>query len=297
MAQTTISPKSSLNSKFITINGSKMHYIEAGEGDPILFLHGMPASSYVWRNIIPAVCEKARCLAPDLIGMGQSDKPDISYDIQSHIQYIDAFIKALNLKNVTLVVHGLGSIIGFNYAAQNTDNIRAIAFYESYLGELDSWQKFSLPMQQLMTALQNHPDHSSTLEDKNLIKKIFNIACLRKLSQEEFENYSQPFLQSSDRKALEYYVKEFPFGSKDPQIVQLILNYTNYLQQSAVPKLMLYHVPGFITSIAQVEWCKEHFKNLTLADLGEGLHFVQEYNPQEFSQALLNWYNSFTQSR
>ena len=101
-----------LQSKSITVKGSKIHYLEQGAGDPILFIHGIPTSSYLWRNIIPSLSQGARCIAPDLIGMGASDKPDIDYTLSDHIEYIDAFIKKLNLKNITLVLHAWGSVIG-----------------------------------------------------------------------------------------------------------------------------------------------------------------------------------------
>src|SRR5258707_79307 len=106
-------------SQYVDVYGSKMHYFEQGEGDPILFLHGIPTSSYLWRNVIPHISTLGRCIAPDLIGMGKSDKPDIEYSLSDHIKYIEKFIDTLKLKNLTLVLHGWGSIIGFNYAIRN----------------------------------------------------------------------------------------------------------------------------------------------------------------------------------
>src|SRR3990167_11121560 len=105
--------------KFVSIKGSNMHYVDSGSGSPILFLHGIPTSSYLWRHIIPALSSQARCIAPDLIGMGQSDKPDIDYRVFDHIAYLEEFIDALELKNITLVLHGWGSVIGFDYARRH----------------------------------------------------------------------------------------------------------------------------------------------------------------------------------
>lgn len=116
-------------SRFVTVKGAKMHYIETGQGEPVLFIHGMPTSSYLWRNIIPKLADKAHCVALDLIGMGESDKPDIDYTVNDHISYVECFIEALGLRNITLVMHGWGSVIGFDYARRHPKNIKALAFF------------------------------------------------------------------------------------------------------------------------------------------------------------------------
>ena len=125
-------------SNFVEVHGSKIHYIDEGKGEPIL-LHGNPTSSYLWRNIIPHLTNNARCIAPDLIGMGKSDKPDIEYRFFDHVQYIEGFIDKTNLKDITLVVHDWGSGLGFHYAMRNEDKIRGIAFMESILAPIESW--------------------------------------------------------------------------------------------------------------------------------------------------------------
>jgi len=129
--------------------GSNIHYVEQGQGDPIVFLHGMPASSYMWRDVIPKLAGSARCIAPDLIGMGQSDKPDIEYTVFDHIKYIEKFIEELGLENMTLVLHGWGSVIGLDYAMRHPEKIKAIAFYEAHLAAFQDWSHLSLPLQEL----------------------------------------------------------------------------------------------------------------------------------------------------
>jgi len=128
-----ISPKFPFESKFVDINGSKMHYVDVGKGDPILFLHGQPTSSYLWRNVIPYLQKNGRCIAPDLIGMGKSGKPDIAYTFDDHYDYLVKFIEKLNLKNITLVIHDWGSGLGFHYAKYHPNNIKGIAFMEALL--------------------------------------------------------------------------------------------------------------------------------------------------------------------
>src|SRR5579864_146670 len=141
-------------SKYVNVLGSNMHYVETGEGDPILFLHGIPTSSYLWRNIIPWLATLGRCFAPDLIGMGRSDKPDIQYSVFDHIKYIDAFIQRLKLEKITLIMHGWGSVIGFNYAMRNEKNCKGLVFYEAFLRSLNGTDT-SLPYQEGLMAMED----------------------------------------------------------------------------------------------------------------------------------------------
>jgi pimeloyl-ACP methyl ester carboxylesterase len=137
-------------SNFVQVHDSKIHYIDEGKGEPMLFLHGNPTSSYLWRNIIPHLTDKARCIAPDLIGMGKSDKPDIEYRFFDHARYVEGFIEKMKLKDITLVVHDWGSGLGFHYAMRNEDKISGIAFMESILFPLESWDMFPAADEELL---------------------------------------------------------------------------------------------------------------------------------------------------
>jgi len=129
-----------VTSKFVEVKGSKIHYLDVGEGDLIVFLHGVPTSSYVWRHLISQLSKHARCIAPDLIGLGDSDKPDIEYKITDHIDYITDFIDVLGLKNITFVLHAWGSLIGFSYAMKHPENVKGVAFFESYPRAITNWE-------------------------------------------------------------------------------------------------------------------------------------------------------------
>ncbi len=142
MTSEAISAAFPFESKYVDVLGSKLHYIDEGSGDPILFLHGNPTSSYLWRNIIPHVTSKGRCIAPDLIGFGKSDKPDIEYRFFDHVKYIAGFIDALDLQNTTLVIHDWGSALGLHYAVRNESNIKGIAMMEAILMSVPSWDAF-----------------------------------------------------------------------------------------------------------------------------------------------------------
>ena len=278
-------------SEYVNVHGSKIHYIQSGKGDPILFLHGMPTSNFLWRNIIPVLAEQAHCIAPDLIGMGKSDKPDIEYNLLDHIKYIEGFIKALNLRHITLVVHGWGSVIGFNYAANHEKNIKGLAFYESQVRAAVRWDMLSLLEQQLASMLKNkQSSYKAVVENNFFIDKLLPRSVLRELTEEEMAYYREPFKDAKSRKVLWQFVLDRPFGDGPDEITQLIDDYSKWLQKTSVPKLMMYTIPGFITPVSTIMWCKEHFPNLTIVDLGEGLHFIQETNPQVFAEALAEWY-------
>ncbi|MEM6955762.1 MAG: alpha/beta fold hydrolase, partial [Myxococcota bacterium] len=155
MSDRPISPDFPYESKYLDVHGSKIHYIEEGKGDPILFLHGNPTCNYLWRNIIPYLSGHARCIAPDLIGMGKSDKPDIRYGFFDSYRYLATFVERMELKDITLVVHDWGSGLGFHYANENRSNVRAIAFMES-LHDVPDLKKLSTSMR-IATAFLRSP--------------------------------------------------------------------------------------------------------------------------------------------
>jgi len=283
----------SFDSKYMEVKGSKIHYLDEGQGEPMVFVHGVPASCYVWRNIMPPLQSKARCIAPDLIGFGLSDKPDISYSIQDHISYFNCFIQTLGLKDITLVLHGWGSVIGFNYLLENSENVKAIVFYEPHLQPETDWNHLSLPIQQLSYLKDLSPNlEKMILIDNYFLKKIFPLSMLHIPSKKVMEQYLAPFQTPASRKPLLQYINELPLGKIETQTSKLIAHYSEFLQTSNQPKLLLYSVPGFFTPIETVLWCKAHLKNFKCEDLGEELHFAQETMPARFAQILDTWYSS-----
>lgn len=284
-------PAREAHSHFISVNGSNMHYYDVGSGDPILFLHGIPTSAYAWRHIIPAMSSQGRCIAPDLIGMGQSDKPDIEYRVFDHIAYIEAFIDALKLKNITLVLHAWGSVIGCDYARRHEKNIKAIAFYESHLQPVLNWDQLSLPVQQFATLL-NRPGASyrAVMTQNYLIEKLLPRSVIRELTDEEMAHYRAPFPTPESRKPLWQYVNDLPLGKGPDDVVKLIQQYSEWLQKTKIPKLLLYAIPGFMTTIENVKWARDHFPNTETVPLDDALHLAQESVPDQFSDALLKWY-------
>jgi haloalkane dehalogenase len=273
-------------SHYVDIHGSKMHYIEEGIGDPILLLHGMPTSSYLWRNIIPHLISLGRCIAVDLIGMGKSDKPDIEYSIEDHIKYIETFIETLNLKKVTFIMHGWGSIIGLRYAMQHEKNCKGLVFYEAYLQPLNN-NNLSLPYQEQLYEIQEN-SYDITTDGARFVSQFLPQMVLRALTEEEMQNYCEPFVLSGTGKPLNQYAQEI-LPDNNKKLNSIIEDYSRQLMKSSLPKLMLYSVPGFITTIATVMWAKEHLTNLEIIDIGEALHCAQETNPDVMGETISIW--------
>jgi haloalkane dehalogenase len=276
---------------FIDVYGSKIHYIDEGQGDPILLLHGVPTSSYVWRNIIPYLSTLGRCIAPDLIGMGKSDKPSIEYTIFDHINYIEKFIESLNLKKLTIIMHGWGSIIGFHYAMHHQQNCRGLVFYEAYLRSTQG-EDISLPMDEQLHMIAENDAYDLIMNSPYFIDEVLPQTMGRSLTAKELNYYREPFLKAGSGKPINQYLQEMSYTEGENTINQLIESYSNELVKCNLPKLMLYSVPGFITTIATAIWAKDHLPNLEIIEIGEDLHYAQETNPALMGEAISVWLQS-----
>jgi len=281
-------------SHYAEVFDSKIHYIEAGTGDPILLLHGMPSSCYVWRNIIPFLSPLGHCLAPDLIGMGKSGKPDIAYTIEDHIHYIEQFIKVKKLENLIIIMHGWGSLIGFDYAMRHQDNCKGLVFYEAFLRPLQG-DDLSLPYQEQLLELQHLANKNDLRENAAFfIDKLLPQSMMNKLPAEEMKHYREILgkneeIEKGIGKVLMQYREELPRGDGKSKVDQLIATYSKKLTQSTLPKLLLYSVPGFITTISTIMWAKEKLPHLEVGDVGEAFHFAQEVSPELMGELISAW--------
>jgi haloalkane dehalogenase len=279
-------------SHFMEIDGAKIHYVDEGSGDPVVFLHGMPTWSYLWRNIIPTISSQCRCIAPDLVGMGLSDKPKIDYTVFDHIHFMTKFLDKLNLKNLTLVMHGWGSVIGFHYAMHHPERMMGLVFNEGHIRVVKKWDELSLPVQQFLSLIRDDEHaYEEIINNNYLVETMLPTGVTHPLKEQEMKRYRQPFPTPESRKPLWQYIHEFPKGNGKPEdVVALISEYSERLQKSQLPKLMFYAVPGFMTTIDDVSWAKNHFPHLELIDLGEALHFVTESVPLLFANEFIEWY-------
>ena len=286
----SISPDVPYSSRFVDVLGSRMHYVEGGSGDPVLFLHGNPTSSYLWRNVMPHLDGVARCIAPDLVGMGQSDKPDLEYRLVDHARYVDGFIEALGLERVTLVIHDWGSALGFHYARRHEANVKGIAFMEAIVRPV-TWDEWPRTVRPLFQKFRTPEAGWDLVVNKNVfVEQVLPGAIMRDLTDQEMDAYRAPFLDPPSRKPVWRWPNEIPVDGEPADVVELVGAYADWLGQSQVPKLLLYSHPGAILRSELVEWCRQNVSALDTVDIGPGLHFVQEDRPHEIGKAIGGWY-------
>ncbi|MDG0810546.1 haloalkane dehalogenase [Cohnella rhizosphaerae] len=279
-------------SRYISVNGHRLHYIDLGAGDPVLFLHGNPTWSYMYRNIIPYAQDARRCIAVDLIGMGRSDKPDIGYTFLEHVDYVTRFIEQLALDNLTLVGHDWGAAIGLQYAMRHADKIKAIAMLEPQaLYPNAAWSDFSPPeAQPLFRKLRDPAEGWPFMRDNSVfVEGMTTTIVNRTISQEEHEQYRAPFRQPEDRKPMWAFPNQIPIEGRPAEVVEAVNARNEWLTASPVPKLLFYATPGCTVREPQLDWCRANLPNLTLCDIGKGFHHLAEENPHAVGSELRRW--------
>ena len=260
-------------------------YVDTGAGEPVVFLHGNPTSSYLWRNVIPHVEGLGRCLAPDLVGMGDSGAaPDGSYRFVDHARYLDAWFEALGLTNVTLVVHDWGSALGFYWAYRHPERVRGIAYMEAVVRPL-TWEEWRDESRQIFQDLRSEAGEEMVLEKNLFIEGILPSAVLRDLTEEEMNVYRRPYLEPGEsRRPTLTWPRELPINGEPEDVVSIVDDYSKWLAQSDVPKLFVNAEPGAILTGSQREFCRTwpNQEEVTV----RGAHFVQEDSPHEIGEAV-----------
>ncbi len=273
----------------LKILDSTIHYRESGAGDPIVFLHGNPTSSYLWRNVIPRLEGEGRCLAPDLIGMGQSGKPDIAYRFVDHARYLDEWFDALALSRLTLVVHDWGSALGFHWASRHAERVAAIAFMEAIVKPL-TWSEWPEKAREVFRGFRTPGVGETLIFERNVfIENVLPGSILRTLTAEEMDAYRAPFRDPKSRTPVWRWPNEIPLEGEPKDVVESVTTYGRWLAVSEVPKLLLAFEPGAILGPELVDYCRVHFRNLEIRHLGRGSHFVQEDQPEAIGDAIREW--------
>lgn len=280
--------------KTMQINGSNMSYIDVGEGDPVVFLHGNPTSSYLWRNIIPYLSDRARCIAPDLIGMGKSDKPDIGYTFLEHYDYLKQLLNQLKLKNITFVIHDWGSALGFHYVHQHQENIRGIAFMEA-IYKAPRWSDTSPKVKKSFKMLRSPFTGWLMISVANMfVKSILPRTVIRKLTAEEMRHYATPYKTIKSRKPLRIWPRQIPFDGNPKEVNEVVQGYHQWLKETQISKLCFYSKPGMMIRKKDAEWIKVNFPNTKIVDIGKGIHFVQEDQPHLIGEGIREWFSTLT---
>jgi haloalkane dehalogenase len=276
--------------KSVEVHGARMAYVDEGRGDPIVFLHGNPTSSYLWRNIIPHLTGVGRCIAPDLIGMGRSDKPELAYRFADHAHYVDGFLRALDLSRITFVVHDWGSGLAFDWAVRHAQEVRGLAFMEAILGPVPSWDAFPPEGRELFQALRKPVVGEQMVLEQNLfIERLLPSWVLRKLTDEEMAHYRAPFPDRASRKPTLVWPRELPIAGQPADVVAIVSNYRDALTRWRLPKLMFTAEPGVLCPTPVVAWARQSLPSLEIVPVGAGLHCLQEDHPHEIGEQLAAW--------
>jgi haloalkane dehalogenase len=270
-----------------------MAYVDVGEGDPIVLLHGNPTSSYLWRNVLPHLQPLGRCIAPDLIGMGDSDKlPDSghnSYRFVEHRRYLDALFEALDVRErVTFVVHDWGSALGFDWANRHRESVKGIAYMEAIVRPWDHWDQLGPRFRSVQQALRSEADEEMVLRDDYFVEQVLPARVLRPLSVEEMAEYRRPFAEPGEaRRQTLTWPREMPIEGEPADVAAIVAAYANWLATNDVPKLCVRAEPGSILAGANLDFVRgwPAQTEVTVA----GSHFVQEDSPDEIGKAIVGW--------
>lgn len=281
-----------LRKQYKTVSGKQMAYHEVGSGDPVVFLHGNPTSSYLWRNIVPHVSGQARCIVPDLIGQGDSDKLDNpgadSYTFTEHRAYLDALLDQLDLgDSITFVVHDWGSALGFDWANRHRDRVAGIAYMEAIVRPV-TWDEWPESARDIFQAMRSGAGEKMVLEKNLFVEAILPASIIRKLSDAEMNEYRRAFAKpGEDRRPTLTWPRQIPIDGEPAEVVEIVQSYADWLSSSDLPKLFINAKPGTILTGAQREFART-WPNQTETTVA-GIHFIQEDSPDEIGTAISGW--------
>jgi len=278
--------------KQVEVLGKKMAYIDEGEGDPIVFLHGNPTSSYLWRHVMPHLTEQGRCIAPDLIGMGDSEKLDASgpgrYTFNEHRNYLDELLYQLDVtENIIFVIHDWGSALGFDWCCRHQEAIQGIAYMEAIVKPL-TWDEWPENARRIFQGFRSEVGEEMILEKNLFIEAVLPNSIIRDLTEEEMAVYRAPFEQAGeDRRPTLTWPRQIPVDGEPAEVVEVVEAYGNYLSQSPVPKLLVNADPGSILTGAALDYCRS-WPNQSEVTV-KGLHFIQEDSGDDIGKAVSNF--------
>ena len=278
--------------QFIDVNGLNVAYVDQGKGKPVVFLHGNPTSSYLWRNIMVPPVSSRRCIAIDLIGMGDSSKlPNSgteSYTLQEHYTYLEKAIDILDLGDeLVLVVHDWGSALGFHWANQHRDRISGLCYMEAIVRPL-TWSEFPDSARSIFQGFRSPAGEDLILAKNYFVERVLVGSILRQLTEAEMTEYRRPYVNDGeDRRPTLTWPRQIPIDGEPVDVVEIVQEYAKWLEQSEVPKLFINADPGALLLGSQRDYCRA-WPNQTEVTV-KGSHFIQEDSPQEIAHALGTW--------
>jgi haloalkane dehalogenase len=282
-----------LSKKTIDVLDARIAYHERGEGAPVLFLHGNPTSSYLWRDVIPELEGYGRLIAPDLIGMGDSAKlpnPGAdTYRFMTHRNYLAAFIDAVigAQQPIVLVVHDWGSALGFDWASHHRDRVRGIAYMEAIVRPVASWDEWSPSATPIFQGFRSDKGDTMILERNMFIERVLPGSILRKLTEAEMTEYRRPFLRSADRWPMLTWPRQIPIAGEPAEVVRIAADYSQWMAANGLPKLFVNAEPGAILIGALRDFCRSWNKQTEVTVPGS--HFIQEDSGPAIGRAVASW--------
>lgn len=279
--------------KYVEVLGKRMAYVEMGEGNPIIFQHGNPTSSYLWRNILPHVREHGRCIALDLIGMGDSDKLDDSgpdrYSFVEHRRYFDAALEALGVsENVRMVVHDWGSALGFDWANRHPSQVAGVCYMEAIVCPIASWDDWPEAARPVFQGFRSAAGEDMVLEKNIFVERVLPGSIIRKLNENEMAAYRRPFAEPGEsRRPTLSWPRQLPIAGEPAEVVAIVEAYANWLKTSDVPKLFINAEPGAILTGPHREFCRSWPNQIEVTV--SGVHFIQEDSADDIGRTIADW--------
>ncbi len=288
-----ISEELTIPQKAVDVLGSRMTYLELGEGDAVVFVHGNPTSSYLWRNVMPYVAEGHRAIAIDLIGMGGSAKPNIAYSFEDHYRYFAAFIDALGIEKVTLVGHDWGAALVWEYARRNPARVKRLAYMEGVLPPAfpaPSFEAMGPEMEKMFRAFKDPVEGPRVVMDENLfVEQVLPGFVNRTLGEGAMRAYRAPFLARGDRRPVLAWPRQVPIAGEPASTTEALNAISDFMAKTEMPVLLLYAEPGAVVPPSAVDWYIERIANLETSFVGQGFHFIQEDHPDAIGREIADW--------
>lgn len=283
--------------RFLEAHGKRMAYVEMGSGDPIVFQHGNPTSSYLWRNVMPHLADQGRCIAIDLIGMGDSDKLDNPgpgrYTFAEHRHYLDEALRVLGVtERVTWVIHDWGSALGFDWCRRHPDAVLGIAYMEGIVRPL-TWDEWNPDARPVFEGFRSEAGEKMVLEKNLFVERVLPGSILRGLTDEEMAVYRRPFAEpGEDRRPTLSWPRQIPLDGEPADVHAIVRDYAEWMAANDLPKLFVNAEPGAILIGAQREFCRS-WRNQTEITV-PGSHFIQEDSPDAIGSAVADWRRGIT---
>lgn len=280
-----------VNRRSVDVLDTTMSFVDTGDGPPVLFLHGNPTSSYLWRHVLPAVTERGyRGVAVDLIGMGHSGPSHRGYRLVDHLEHVDAFIEQLDLRQLVIVGHDWGGVMALDIARRQPDRVTGVAVMESHLHPIATWHSMKANDREMFSGLRGESSGERTVLDENFfIEKVLPSGISRRLTAAVHDAYREPFPDRESRAPILAWVREIPIEGAPADVTALVLRNQTVLSDPAMPVLLLHGEPGSVVTEAEVRWCSAHGRALTIASVGAGTHFLPEDRPAEIGAAVIDW--------